>query len=195
MAAPGQTVQCPRCGSAQLDSGQHGYGAGKGAAGWLLLGPVGLLGGFFGSKRVIVTCLACGQKWEAGRQADAARQIALERERQKNAPFAAGLALVLIALMIGVCVLVAHDNRGTAPTAPARAVAPPGISNEEPAGGAPPPRTESPASRSSRRPARAAPNTRTSGGTHVCYRLDGAPQRVPAAVTCSSLHYSDRPPE
>ena len=39
---------------------------GKAAGGLLLLGPVGLLGGLIGSKQVMVTCLKCGNKWEAG---------------------------------------------------------------------------------------------------------------------------------
>ena len=62
------SIKCPRCGSTQLHAGQKGFGLGKAAAGGLLLGPVGLLGGMIGSKKVIITCLNCGKKWRAGKR-------------------------------------------------------------------------------------------------------------------------------
>jgi tellurium resistance protein TerD len=34
--------------------------------GGFLLGPVGLLGGLIGSKKIMITCLKCGYKWQAG---------------------------------------------------------------------------------------------------------------------------------
>jgi tellurium resistance protein TerD len=68
-AAPSDnSVKCPRCGSTQISSGNKGFGLGKAAAGGLLLGPVGLLGGLVGSKKIMVTCLKCGHKWEAGKR-------------------------------------------------------------------------------------------------------------------------------
>jgi len=45
--------------------GQKGFGLGKAAAGLVLLGPVGLLGGMIGRKKVELVCQACGQKWKA----------------------------------------------------------------------------------------------------------------------------------
>ena len=59
-------IKCPRCGSTQIHSGNKGFGLGKAAAGGLLAGPVGLLGGLVGSKKVVITCLKCGYKWRAG---------------------------------------------------------------------------------------------------------------------------------
>mgnify|MGYP000933138434 FL=1 len=61
-------LKCPRCSSTQLHAGQKGFGLGKAAAGGLLLGPVGLLGGMIGSKKVMITCLKCGYKWRAGKR-------------------------------------------------------------------------------------------------------------------------------
>lgn len=59
-----EPVCCPKCGSAQLTANKKGYGLGKGAVGGLLLGPVGLLGGFLGSNKVVITCLKCGHQWK-----------------------------------------------------------------------------------------------------------------------------------
>ena len=59
-------VRCPKCRSEQFATGTQGFGLGKAAAGGLLLGPVGLLGGLFGSKKVKMTCLKCAHTWEPG---------------------------------------------------------------------------------------------------------------------------------
>lgn len=61
------TIRCFKCGSSQLSTDSKGFGLGKAAAGGLLLGPIGLLGGVLGSKKVMITCLKCGNKWEAGK--------------------------------------------------------------------------------------------------------------------------------
>lgn len=62
-----QTLKCPKCGSTQITAGNKGFGLGKAAIGGILLGPVGLLGGVLGSKKVLVTCLKCGKQWKAGK--------------------------------------------------------------------------------------------------------------------------------
>lgn len=59
-------VLCPKCGSDQFHSNQKGYSAGKALGGAALTGGVGLLAGFIGSKKVLITCLACGNKFKAG---------------------------------------------------------------------------------------------------------------------------------
>ena len=61
------TVSCPLCKSVQLYAGDKGFSLGSAAAGGILFGPLGLLGGFLGSKTVMITCLNCGHKWEAGK--------------------------------------------------------------------------------------------------------------------------------
>ena len=60
-------LKCPRCASTQLYAGDKGFSLGKAAAGGILLGSVGLLGGFIGSKKIMITCLKCGYKWQAGK--------------------------------------------------------------------------------------------------------------------------------
>jgi tellurium resistance protein TerD len=57
------TLKCGKCGSTNLHSDKKGFGLGKAAVGGIALGPVGLLGGFFGSKKIYITCLNCGNKW------------------------------------------------------------------------------------------------------------------------------------
>lgn len=61
-------IKCPKCASSQLSANASGFGLGKAAVGGALLGPVGLLGGFVGSKKVKITCLQCGHNWEAGKK-------------------------------------------------------------------------------------------------------------------------------
>jgi tellurium resistance protein TerD len=61
--APGVRIPCPKCGSLSFTVGQQGFSLGKAAAGGLLLGPVGLLGGVLGRKKVELTCLKCSQSW------------------------------------------------------------------------------------------------------------------------------------
>ena len=60
-------VKCPHCGSTQITASNKGFGVGKAAAGAILFGAVGLVGGMIGSKKTIITCLKCGKKWEAGK--------------------------------------------------------------------------------------------------------------------------------
>ncbi len=57
-------VRCPRCGSTQFTANKKGFGLGGAIVGGVLLGPVGLLGGFAGSGQVKITCLNCGHEWE-----------------------------------------------------------------------------------------------------------------------------------
>jgi tellurium resistance protein TerD len=52
-------LKCPKCKSSNLTANTKGFGLGKTAVGGVLLGPVGLLGGFLGSKKVVFICLNC----------------------------------------------------------------------------------------------------------------------------------------
>lgn len=60
-------LRCPKCSSNQVTVQNKGFGVGKAAIGAVALGPVGLIGGLIGSKKVKLTCLKCGYKWEPGR--------------------------------------------------------------------------------------------------------------------------------
>ena len=56
--APGLCGKCPKCGSMNISFGQKGFSLGKAAAGALLIGGVGLLGGMLGRKKQEFFCHA-----------------------------------------------------------------------------------------------------------------------------------------
>ena len=57
-------IKCPKCKSTQIMGSQKGFSAGKAIGVGVLLGPLGLLAGLHGSKKVQVSCLKCGFQWE-----------------------------------------------------------------------------------------------------------------------------------
>ena len=63
-----QAIKCPKCGSTQITANKRGFGVGDALFGAALTGGIGLFAGFLGSKKVIVTCLKCGNQWQAGAQ-------------------------------------------------------------------------------------------------------------------------------
>lgn len=58
-------ARCPRCGSTSLAGNKKGFGIGKAVVGAALVGPIGLVAGNLGAKKVLVTCLKCGKKFKA----------------------------------------------------------------------------------------------------------------------------------
>lgn len=55
---------CPKCGSTSLSANKKGFGIGKAVIGAWAAGPVGLVAGNIGAKKVVVTCLNCGHQWK-----------------------------------------------------------------------------------------------------------------------------------
>lgn len=64
---PTTPVCCPKCGSTQISANKKGFGVGKAVVGAAVAGPIGLTVGNIGSNKVIVTCLKCGHRWQAGK--------------------------------------------------------------------------------------------------------------------------------
>lgn len=58
-------MRCPRCGSTSLSGNKTGFGVGKAVIGAALIGPIGLVAGNLGAKKVVVTCMKCGKKFKA----------------------------------------------------------------------------------------------------------------------------------
>lgn len=59
---------CPKCGSTSLSADKKGFGVGKAVIGAQLIGgPIGLVAGNLGAKKVRVTCLNCGKQFWAGK--------------------------------------------------------------------------------------------------------------------------------
>ncbi|MGI6161777.1 MAG: hypothetical protein ACOYJD_07075 [Christensenellales bacterium] len=59
--------KCPRCRSTSISANQKGFGIGKAVVGAAIAGPLGLVGGNIGAKKVRITCLNCGHQWMAGK--------------------------------------------------------------------------------------------------------------------------------
>lgn len=56
---------CPKCGSTSLTANKKGFGVGKAVVGAAVAGPIGLVAGNKGAKKVRITCLNCGNQWWA----------------------------------------------------------------------------------------------------------------------------------
>lgn len=66
-SSPGDNVpKCPRCGSTSISANKKGFGIGKAVVGAAIAGPLGLMAGNIGAKKVRVTCLNCGHQWMRG---------------------------------------------------------------------------------------------------------------------------------
>lgn len=57
---------CPKCGSRELHAEHKGFSGGKALAGALVTGGIGLLAGTIGCRDTQITCLKCGNKFQAG---------------------------------------------------------------------------------------------------------------------------------
>lgn len=76
-------VKCPKCGSNQFAANQKGFSSGKAIGGAILTGGVGLLAGFIGSKKVIITCLACGNKFKPGEWLTSEEKAEIEKKERE----------------------------------------------------------------------------------------------------------------
>jgi ribosomal protein S27E len=57
-------VKCPKCGSAQITAQKKGFGLLKAVTGFAIVGPLGSVLGASGRRKIIITCLNCGNTWK-----------------------------------------------------------------------------------------------------------------------------------
>jgi stress response protein SCP2/tellurite resistance protein len=100
----GDEMICPRCHSTNIRSGQKGFGIGKAAIGGLILGPVGLLGGFIGKNQLKFTCNSCGNSWSPS-QTDYA-EWANNQKRKAQDLFARFKSQDVLDAVVAACALV-----------------------------------------------------------------------------------------
>lgn len=60
-----KAARCPRCKSTSLSAHKKGFGIGKAVVGTAIAGPLGLVAGNLGSKKIRVTCMKCGKQFWA----------------------------------------------------------------------------------------------------------------------------------
>lgn len=101
----GDNINCIRCGSSNVRTGEKGFGLGKAAIGGLILGPVGLLGGFIGKNQLKFTCNNCSHSWSPN-QTDYA-QWANQQKRRAQELFTRYKSQDVMDAVVAACALVA----------------------------------------------------------------------------------------
>ncbi|HZK53701.1 MAG TPA: TerD family protein [Desulfosporosinus sp.] len=82
--SPDQGMSCPTCHSTQVTAGKKGFGVGKALLGGVMLGPVGILAGFIGSKNMEFVCLSCKTRWNAASNTNTADWLKRQTESARS---------------------------------------------------------------------------------------------------------------
>lgn len=105
-------LHCPKCNSTQLSTNKKGFSGGKALTGAVLTGGIGLLAGTIGSGNVVITCLKCGHKYNAGEYVKEKQKF--EREREINRKTASGeqslVGVIILFLVFSILGLVISYN-------------------------------------------------------------------------------------
>ncbi|NHM32596.1 TerD family protein [Neobacillus terrae] len=100
----GENIVCPRCHSTNVRTGQKGFGLGKAAIGGLILGPIGLLGGFIGKNQLKFSCMSCGNTWSPS-QTDVT-EWAMQQKRRAQELFSRFKSQDVLDAVVAACALV-----------------------------------------------------------------------------------------
>ena len=100
----GENIVCPRCHSTNVRTGQKGFGLGKAAIGGLILGPIGLLGGFLGKNQLKFSCMSCGNSWSPS-QTDVT-EWAMQQKRRAQELFNRFKSQDVLDAVVAACALV-----------------------------------------------------------------------------------------
>ena len=103
-------ILCPRCSSSNITTGKKGFGLGKAAIGGLLLGPIGVLGGFIGGNDLVLNCNRCGNKWTFNNR-DYAGWINEQKNKAKEVFYKYKGADVLDAVVASCALVSMADGR------------------------------------------------------------------------------------
>ncbi|PLT31415.1 TerD family protein [Peribacillus deserti] len=106
----GSGFTCSRCGSQNIMTGKKGFGLGKAAIGGLVLGPIGLLGGFIGGNKLKLTCVNCNHSWEPG-QSEISRITDTLKNQAKNVIQQYKTAESLDGIVAGLALVAMADGR------------------------------------------------------------------------------------
>ena len=77
-------IVCPKCHSTHVTAGKKGFGIGKAVIGGLLLGPVGILAGFIGSKNMEFACMSCRERWSAASNTNTSEWLKQQADNARN---------------------------------------------------------------------------------------------------------------
>lgn len=101
-------VSCPKCGSSQLTANKRGYSVSKGLKGLLI--PGGVLWGFHGSRKIDITCLACGHKFKPGEglaiKTNASNDIIKQSNFNKSDQMTLSQSVIYLLKVFGVIAIV-----------------------------------------------------------------------------------------
>jgi hypothetical protein len=114
-----QEIVCPICHSNQISANQKGFSAGNALIGNMAGGVVTGIGlGMIGSNKIIITCLACGNKFKPGngtvKTIDEAgkvsfeKQVFVDRDKIRGRNMAIVLLFLLFAFIIAVIMFFNH---------------------------------------------------------------------------------------
>jgi RNA polymerase subunit RPABC4/transcription elongation factor Spt4 len=95
-------VVCPKCGSDQLTAKTRGFALGRALVGDVVLGPLGLLVGAVGRRKIKITCLACGHTFKPGA---ARKKAAPSGTLQTASPKTSTAGAVAGAVFLGLIIL------------------------------------------------------------------------------------------